>query len=48
MMWQSYILDKGNNSIYVYQRTVFVDLVHQAVTLFNDGKYLESKPLWEE
>jgi tetratricopeptide (TPR) repeat protein len=43
-----YILDKGNNSIYVYQRTVFVDLVHQAVTLFNDGKYLESKPLWEE
>lgn len=43
-----YILDKGYNSIHVYQRTVFVDLVHQAVTLYNDGKYIESKPIWEE
>jgi len=43
-----YILDKGYNSIHVYQRTVFVDLVHNAVTLYNDGKYIESKPIWEE
>jgi tetratricopeptide (TPR) repeat protein len=43
-----YILDRGYNSIHVYQRTVFVALVHEAVTLYNDGKYLESKPLWEE
>jgi tetratricopeptide (TPR) repeat protein len=43
-----YILDKGYNSIHVYQRTVFVDLVHSAVTLYNDGKYIESKPIWEE
>lgn len=43
-----YILDKGYNSIQVYQRTVFVDLVHEAVTMYNDGKYVESKPIWEE
>ncbi len=43
-----YILDKGYNSIQVYQRTVFVDLVHEAVTMYNDGKYIESKPIWEE
>jgi DNA-binding beta-propeller fold protein YncE len=43
-----YVLDRGYNSIHVYQRTVFVDLVHEAVTLYNDGKYLESKPIWEE
>lgn len=44
-----YVLDAGTNTfIQVYQRTVFVDLVHEAVTLFNDGKYLESKDLWLE
>lgn len=43
-----YILDRGYNAIHVYQRTVFVDLVHEAVTLYNDGRYTESKPLWEE
>jgi len=43
-----YILDRGYNSIHVYQRTVFVDLVHEAVTLYNDGRYVESKPIWEE
>lgn len=43
-----YILDKGYNAVHVYQRTVFVDLVHEAVTLYNDGKYVESKPIWEE
>lgn len=48
-MGNLYILDAGTNSfIQVYQRTVFVDLVHEAVTLFNDGKYLESKDLWIE
>ena len=43
-----YILDRIYNNIQIYQRTVFVDLVHEAVTLYNDGRYLESKPLWEE
>lgn len=43
-----YVLDKGYNQVMVYQKTVFVDLVHQAVTMYNDGRYLESKPLFEE
>ena len=47
-MGNIYILDKGYNAVHVYQRTVFVDLVHEAVTLYNDGRYVESKPIWEE
>jgi DNA-binding beta-propeller fold protein YncE len=43
-----YILDKNYNNVQIYQRTVFVDLVHEAVTMYNNGRYLESKPLWEE
>lgn len=43
-----YILDKIYNNVQIYQRTVFVDLVHEAVTAYNNGLYLESKPLWEE
>ena len=43
-----YVLDRIYNNIQIYQRTVFVDLVHEAVTLYNDGRYLESKPIWEE
>ncbi len=43
-----YVLDRGYNTVHIYQRTVFVDLVHDAVILYNDGKYIESKPLWEE
>lgn len=44
-----YILDAGSYGfIHVYQKTSFVDLIHDAVTLFNDGKYIQSKGLWEE
>lgn len=43
-----YVLDRIYNNVQIYQKTVFVDLVHEAVTLYNDGKYLESKPIWEE
>ena len=43
-----YILDFNYSNIQVYQKTVFVDLVHTAVTLYNDGLYEESKPYWEE
>jgi tetratricopeptide (TPR) repeat protein len=43
-----YLLDSNYNQVFVYQRTFFVDIVHQAVTLYNDGKYIESKPIWEE
>lgn len=44
-----YILDGGTYGfIHVYQPTAFVELIHQAVTLYNNGQYVESKPLWEE
>ena len=43
-----YILDQSNKNIQIYQKTVFVDLVHEAVSLYNEGRYEESKPLWEE
>lgn len=43
-----YILDQSYNNIQVYQKTVFVDLVHEAVNLYNEGRYIDSKPLWEE
>lgn len=44
-----YILDSGYNGyIHIYQKTSFVDLLHKAVTLFNDGMYIESKEYWLE
>lgn len=43
-----YILDSSYSNIQIYQKTVFVDLVHTAVSLYNDGLYEESKPYWEE
>lgn len=43
-----YILDSQNGNIQVYQKTVFVELVQQAVTLYNEGRYIESKSLWKE
>lgn len=43
-----YILDGKSGNIQVYQKTVFVELVQQAVTLYNEGRYVESKPLWKE
>ncbi|MDD4076650.1 MAG: YIP1 family protein [Bacilli bacterium] len=43
-----YVLDKNYNMIQVYQRTVFVSMVHNALAAYNNGQYLQSKPLWEE
>ncbi len=43
-----YILDSQNGNIQVYQKTVFVELVQAAVTLYNEGRYIESKSLWKE
>lgn len=42
-----FVLDGTNNNIQMYQRTSFVNLLHQAVDMYNDGKYLQSKDLWE-
>jgi tetratricopeptide (TPR) repeat protein len=43
-----YILDKTYNNIQMYQKTAFVDQVHAAVDLYNDGRYVESKALWQD
>ncbi len=43
-----YVLDRVYNNIQIYQKTVFVDLVHRAVSLYNDGRYIEAEPIWEE
>lgn len=43
-----YILDSTYGNIQVYQKTVFVELVQNAVTLYNEGRYIDSKPLWKE
>lgn len=43
-----YVLDATLNSIQVLRPTEFTDLVHQAFTLFQEGKYAESKAPWTE
>ncbi len=43
-----YVLDAQLNSIQVLKPTEFTDLVHQAFTLFQEGKYAESKAPWQE
>ena len=43
-----YVLDANLNSIQVLRPTEFTDLVHQAFTLFQEGKYAASKAPWTE
>ncbi len=43
-----YVLDESLGSVQVLQPTEFADLVHQAFTLFQEGKYAESKTPWLE
>ena len=43
-----FVLDEILNSVQVMRATEFTDLVHQAFTLFQDGKYAQSKVPWTE
>ncbi len=43
-----FVLDEILNSVQVMRATEFTDLVHRAFTLFQDGKYAESKAPWTE
>ena len=43
-----FVLDEILNSVQVLRATEFTDLVHEAFTLFQDGKYAESKVPWTE
>ncbi len=43
-----YVLDGRKASVTVFKQTEFGDLVHEAITLFNSGKYEEARKPWEE
>ncbi len=43
-----YVLDGRKASVTVFKQTEFGSLVHEAITLFNSGKYEEARGPWEE
>ena len=43
-----YVLDGRKASITVFEQTEFGSIVHEAITLFNKGKYEEAREPWEE
>lgn len=43
-----YVLDGTKNDITVFALTTFGEKMHQAVELFDQGRYLEAKPYWED
>ncbi|WP_203527964.1 YIP1 family protein [Clostridium thermarum] len=43
-----YVLDKERNTVQVFYPTVFAEMIHEAISLFENGKYLESKDLWQQ
>lgn len=42
-----YALDSGKNSLQIFYPTLFANTVHQALYLYQNGYYLESKSYWE-
>jgi len=42
-----FVLDMGKNEIFVYQPSSFSSLVHQAIDLYNQGRYVESTAFFE-
>ncbi|MBR1740061.1 MAG: tetratricopeptide repeat protein [Ruminococcus sp.] len=42
-----YVLDGAKCDITVYSETTFGQLMHQAVELYDQGRYSEAKPIWE-
>jgi len=43
-----YVLDRGKNSIVIYESTAFARKVHEGVRLYMEGFYNEAKPYFEE
>ncbi len=43
-----YVLDQRKSSITTFKRTEFGDIVHEAMSLYNQGKYEEARGPWEE
>jgi len=42
-----YVLDQKADNIQVFEPTNFINKVHEAVTLYNNGSYEESRSIWE-
>ena len=43
-----YILNKTTGNITVFTPTDFADIIHEANVLYSEGKYQESKVIWEQ
>ena len=43
-----YVVDRGRNSIEVFRKTPFAQLVQQASTLHVEGRYEEAESMWQE
>lgn len=43
-----YVIDGSKNDITVYSETTFGKLMHEAVELYDQGRYSEAKPIWED
>lgn len=43
-----YVLDYTTNTVTVLQPTRFIELIHQAVALYDVGRYEESKEYWQQ
>lgn len=43
-----YVLDRRNMSIQLFEPTAFSSLVHGALSLYLDGRYVESRDAWDD
>ena len=43
-----YVVDRGRNRVDLFRTTPFADLVHEASSLYVDGRYREAQTLWEQ
>jgi hypothetical protein len=43
-----YVLDKERGVVQVFYPTIFAVMTHKAISLFESGKYSESKDLWQQ
>lgn len=47
-MGKLYALDQKANNIQVFEPTGFIKLVHEASRLYNEGRYAQSRDIWEK
>ncbi|WP_448375831.1 YIP1 family protein [Fervidobacterium sp.] len=42
------VLDRERGLVHVFNPTQYIHILHKAIELYSEGKYLESKDLWKE